>query len=346
LPLPPSRSMPDSPKAFKEKGCILGIESTAHTFGTAVIDEEFHILADVRHITPLEPGKGIHPKKAAEHHSKVARQAISEALVEARISARELAGVAYSAGPGLGPALRIGATAARVVAAYLGVPLFPVHHGLGHIELALRLAGAKDPIVVLVSGGHTAITGFSSGRWRIYGETLDITLGNLLDQFARSVDLPSPGGPEVERLAGGGGRFVEMPYTVKGNNVVYSGLLTYALSLIDEEKLEDLCYSIQETAFAMLTEATERAYVQLKKEGVVLAGGVAPNRRLQEMMDEMVKGHDSRLLTIGSEFHGDNGVQIALVGMYLHLMGMGVEVEEAFVRQRWRLDEVEAPWRL
>ncbi len=324
---------------------ILGIESTAHTFGTAIIDKSFKILADVRHIIPLEPGKGIHPKEAAEHHSKVARQAISKALAEANISAKDLVGVAYSAGPGLGPALRIGATAARTVAAYLGIPLFPIHHGLGHIELALRLVGVKDPVVVLVSGGHTAIVGFSANKWRIYGETLDITLGNLLDQFARSVSLPTPGGPEVERLAKDGKRFVEMPYTVKGNNVVYSGLLTYALSLIEKESLEDLCYSLQETAFAMLTEATERAYVQLKKKGVVLAGGVAPNERLQEMMDEMVRDHGSRLFTPGSEFQGDNGVQIALIGMYLHLKGMGVEVEDAFVRQRWRLDEVEISWR-
>jgi N6-L-threonylcarbamoyladenine synthase len=326
-------------------GVILGIESTAHTFGVAILDEEGKILSDVRRIMPFEAGGGIHPQKAAEHHAGVASSTISEALLRASTPLEDIVGIAYSAGPGLGPALRIGATAARTLGAYLDKPLFPVHHGLGHIELAVYFSGVHDPLVVLVSGGHTAITGFSDGRWRIYGETLDITLGNLLDQFARGMELPFPGGPVIEGMAEEGRELLDLPYTVKGNNVVYSGLLTRAVALKGGVRVEDLCYSLQEIAFAMLVEAAERAYVQLKKEGIVLAGGVAVNKRLQKMMDTMAQSHGSRLYRINPSLHGDNGVQIALLGLYNHREGLGVGVEEAFVRQRWRLDEVEIPWR-
>lgn len=325
----------------------MGVESTAHTFGVAIMDEEINILADVRRVMPFLRGKGIHPHEAAEHHAKVAHLTLRLALSEAGIGVRDLDGIAYSAGPGLGPSLRVGATVVRTLAAYLGKPLYPVHHGLGHIELAVRMTDVTDPLVVLVSGGHTAITGFSAGRWRMYGETLDITLGNLLDQFARKVGLSGgpEGGPAVEKAAERGDRMIDLPYTVKGNNVVYSGLLTHALKLVGRERLEDLCYSLQETAFAMLTEATERAFVQMGKREIVLAGGVAPNKRLQAMMDSMARGHGSRLHLLEKRYHPDNGVQIALVGLYHHNLGLSVEAEDAMVRQRWRLDEVEIPWR-
>ncbi|NIM45870.1 MAG: tRNA (adenosine(37)-N6)-threonylcarbamoyltransferase complex transferase subunit TsaD [Nitrososphaeria archaeon] len=326
---------------------IMGVESTAHTFGVSVIDERFNVLADVRKIMPFTMGRGIHPHEAAEHHAKVAHLALNEVLEKAKLEIRDLGGIAYSAGPGLGPSLRVGATVVRAISAYLDIPLYPVHHGLGHIELAVRLTNVEDPLVVLVSGGHTAITGFSGGRWRIYGETLDITLGNLLDQFARRTGISggTMGGPAVERAANEGNLWLDLPYTVKGNNVVYSGLLTYVLKLVGRESLEDLCYSLQETAFAMLTEATERAFIQLGKKEIILAGGVALNKRLQAMMNSVASGHGSRLHTLDERYHPDNGVQIALLGLYYHMLGLKMDVEDARVRQRWRLDEVDIPWR-
>lgn len=324
---------------------ILGIESTAHTFGVSIIDENFNILADERSVLKVEAGSGIHPQKAAEFHSKNVSKAILTALREANCGIREISGIAYSAGPGLGPVLRIGATTARALACYFSKPIYPVHHAIGHIELAVKLTNSEDPLVVLVSGGHTAITAFNSGRWRIYGETLDITLGNLIDQFAREIGLPFPGGPYVEKLALKAKNFIELPYSVKGNNVMYSGLLTQALKLSSKFPLEDLCFSLQETAFSMLVEATERALVQLDKKEIVLTGGVASNRRLKEMMEEMAKLHGVEVKSPPSKYNPDNGVQIAIVGLYLHKANHPTPIEGCVVKQRWRLDEVDVVWR-
>jgi N6-L-threonylcarbamoyladenine synthase len=127
-------------------------------------------------------------------NSQVAGKVLSEALRSAGINPRKLSSIAIALGPGLGPCLRVGATVARSLAAYYKIPLVGVNHAIGHIEIGILTTGAKDPLVVLVSGGHTAIAAFSGGRWRIFGETEDITIGNLYDMFAREIGLPSPAG--------------------------------------------------------------------------------------------------------------------------------------------------------
>ena len=224
--------------------------------------------------------------------------------------------------------------------------MVPVHHAIAHIEIAAQMTGASDPLVVLVSGGHTTITAFAGGRWRIFGETEDITLGNLLDMFAREVPLPTPGGPEVERLASRGGNFMDLPYVVKGNDVSYSGLFTAAKRLLRSNvALEDICYSLQEVAFAMLSEATERALAHTEKGELLLTGGVAANSRLREMLRLVAEDHEARLLVVPREFAGDCGAQIAWTGLLAFPAGVEVEVSKSFVKPRWRLDSVDIPWR-
>ena len=327
------------------KKLIMGIESTAHTFGIAIIDSDFNILSDIRRVYPFETGKGIHPQKAAEHHSSIAQEVLSEAIENSGISVTDLDGFAYSCGPGLGPSLRIGATVTRTLTHYLKKPIYPVHHGIGHIELASKLTQSDNPLVILVSGGHTAITAFNQGNWRIYGETLDIPIGNLFDQFARKSGLASPGGPIIEKMAKSGSKILDLPYTVKGNNMFFSGLMTSVLKYLPSEDIADVCYSLQEVAFSMLVESSERGLTQLNREEVVLAGGVASNNRLQEMMKDMVDEHDVKIGFADRKYNGDNGVQIAIVGLYMHLHKNDSPLEKADVRQRWRLDEVDIPWR-
>lgn len=264
----------------------------------------------------------------------------------AGVSLREVDAVSFSQGPGLGPCLRTGATMARALARYLGVPLVPVHHAIGHIELAALKTGAEDPLVVLVSGGHTSIVAFSAGKWRVFGETEDITLGNLMDGFAREAGLPSPGGPAVERLAREGKRFIDLPLTVKGNDVSYSGLLTYALRKLKEGcRLEDLCFSLQEVAFSALAEASERALAFLEKAELLLTGGVAANLRLQEMLRLVAEEHGARFLVVPSEYSGDCGAQIAWTGILAYQAGVRIPLERSHVKPRWRLDSVPIPWR-
>lgn len=325
--------------------CI-GIESTAHTFGASVVSEKGEILSDVRDIYASKPGTGIHPREAADHHSEVAAKVVSDALSKAEITGGQLDGVAVALGPGLGPCLRVGATVARAMASWLEKPLIPVNHAIGHIEIGTLTTGARDPLVVLVSGGHTAILAFSGGKWRVFGETEDITLGNLYDMFAREIDLPSPAGPQIEKLASKSSNFVSLPYVVKGNDVSYSGLLTASLAkLRSGASLADVCYSMQEVSCSMLTEAVERSLAYTRKKEVLLTGGVAANGTLQKKLAEMVALHDAVPRIVAQPYTGDCGAQIAWAGMLALRAGETAEIADTRVRPRWRLEDVPIPWR-
>jgi len=323
----------------------LGIESTAHTFSVAIITED-RILSNEKEVYVPPPREGIHPYEAAQHHLKEARKVLNRALIKSGVHVKDVDVIAFSAGPGLGPCLRVGAVVARALATYYNKPLATVNHAIGHIELANFFAKTVDPVVVLVSGGHTLVSVYLMKRWRIFGETLDITLGQLFDQLGRELGFNSPAGRYIEELASKGKRYIEMPYSVKGNNVSFSGLLTYAKNLIKKGySKEDVCYSVQETAFAMLTEVTERLLAFSEKREIILTGGVAANSRLQEMIRSLCSVHNAKFHVIPSEFSGDCGAQIALVGLLQYKSSNLVNVEESFVKQSWRIDEVDVTWR-
>ncbi len=327
----------------------MGIESTAHTFGVGIIDDRLNILSDVRIRYNPPKGMGMEPFQTAEYHSRYAVDVVKRALEESGLSVGALDAVAYSRGPGLGPCLRIGATIARALALKHNIPLYPVHHAIGHIELVRSMFNLSNPLVVLVSGGHTTITAFRDGRWRSYGETLDITVGNLLDVFAREAGLDFPGGPVIERLASKGVRYIELPYNIKGSNFQFSGLLTRAVQLLNEGRysIEDLSYSLQETAFSIIVEAAERALASLKDDidSIAVTGGVASNNTLHNKLVEMAGLHGLRVYRLEKKWNSDNGIQIAIVGLRMLEHGIqGVKPEEAYILQRWRFDEVDIPW--
>lgn len=325
---------------------ILGIESTAHTFGASVSDTGGHILSDVKRVYVPPAGQGIHPREAAQHHSLIADAVIMEAIDKAGMNLKDLACVAVALGPGLGPTLRIGATLARALASRLEVPLVPVHHAIGHIEIGALTSGLRDPLVVLLSGGHTTIAAFADRRWRIYGETEDITLGNLLDMFARSARLSSPGGPEIERVARKASNFIELPYTVKGNDVSYSGLLTAATKqLVAGQEISDLCFSVQEVSFAMLTEAVERSLAHTEKKEILLVGGVAANSVLQAKLRVVADEHGAQFRAVDRRYAGDCGAQVSWTGALAFRHRSFIDIECSEVRPRWRIDEVDIPWR-
>lgn len=325
----------------------LGIESTAHTFGVGVVTDDGKILSDVRDVYESAPGAGIHPREAAEHHSEVAAKVLTHSLRKAGVVASELSAVAVALGPGLGPCLRVGATVARSLSAYYRVPLLPVNHAIAHIEIGALTTGAKDPLVILVSGGHTAIAAFSGGRWRIFGETEDITIGNLYDMFARQIHLPSPAGPQIESLAEKASGFIPLPYVVKGNDVSYSGLLTASIAQLQSgARLEDVCHSMQEVSCSMLAEAVERSLAYTAKNEILLTGGVAANKVLQKKLEQVAKLHDATCYVVKSPYTGDNGSQIAWTGLLGLRSGNGIRVDEARVRPKWRLEDVDIPWRI
>jgi N6-L-threonylcarbamoyladenine synthase len=326
----------------------LGIESTAHTFGCSVVDSRSRILSDTRDVYKAPEGSGIHPREASRRHMEVSPDILRNALKSASVTMEDIDIVGYSAGPGLGPCLRVGAVIARTVAGFYKKPLVPVNHALGHIELGAMLTGASDPLVLLVSGGHTMILAFSHSRWRVFGETLDITVGQLLDQFGRALGFASPCGDRIEQLASQSTeKYIQLPYVIKGNDVSFSGLLTAAVKLAScNTELADTCYSLQETAFAILAEAVERALSFTSKKEMMIVGGVAANKRLAQMLDSVCSRQGAKLFVCPLKFAGDNGAQIAWTALQEYLATkMNVQVEESTVQQSWRLDTVNVSWR-
>jgi universal protein Kae1 len=327
----------------------LGIESTADDFGVGVATFNGEVLANVSDAYVPTEG-GIHPREAARHHAEVADKVLREALEEAGVEPRDLTIIAFSQGPGLGPCLRTGATVARALASYLGIPLVGVNHSVAHIEMGKLLTCARDPVTLYVSGGNTMVTAFDSGRYRVFGETLDIALGNCLDVFARETGLKHekgvPLGAALERLAAEGKELIPLPYVVKGMDLSLSGLLTAAITLHHkgECRLEDLYYSLQEHAFSMVTEVTERALAHTEKTEVLLTGGVAANRRLQAMLSSVAKEHDAEFHVVPRQFATDNGAMIAWTGVLAYTHGLITPIEESFVKLRWRVDRVDVPW--
>jgi len=328
------------------KQYVLGVESTAHTFSVSVVSTEGEILSNAKNVYKPVAGSGIHPFEASQSHVKAAGKVLEEAMKESGIAPAQLEAVCYSMGPGLGPCLRVGAVVARTLASALDKPLVPVNHAVGHIELGCLLTGAKDPVVLLVSGGHTMVIAFSGGRWRVLGETLDLTLGQLLDQFGRHSGLSSPCGAAIETAASNSSNYHRLPYSVKGNDVSFSGLLTAAKNMVSSgESFESVSFSIQETAFAMVVEVTERALAFTGKHEVMVVGGVAANARLSDMMTKMAARHSASVSLTPIVYSGDCGAQIAWTGLLAHSKGVQVPVREANVRQSWRLDTVDIPWR-
>jgi N6-L-threonylcarbamoyladenine synthase len=327
---------------------VLGIESTAHTFSASVVTERDGVITNAKDVYMPPEGSGIHPAEAAEHHLSVAVRVVHEALEKSGGSdIDDIDAVAYSMGPGLGPCLRVGAVTARTLSLSTGKPLVAVNHAVGHIELGCLLTGAKTPLVLLISGGHTMVVAHSNGVWRVLGETLDLTLGQLLDQMGRYVGFASPCGRKIEEAAAKSSRYLKLPYTVKGNDVSFSGVLTAAKKLVEGgASFEDVCYSLQETAFAITTEVTERALAFTGARELLVVGGVAANRRLSEMLGIMVTRHKATVKVVPLQFSGDCGAQIAWTGLLAFRAGESLpSVADSVVRQSWRLDTVRTPWR-
>lgn len=327
---------------------VIGIESTAHTFSASVVGEREGVVTNAKDVYLPPEGSGIHPAEAAEHHLAVAARVVREALDKAGgRGIEDVDAVAYSMGPGLGPCLRVGAVAARALSLAAGRPLVAVNHAVGHIELGCLLTGAKSPLVLLISGGHTMVLSHSNGVWRVLGETLDLTLGQLLDQTGRYVGFASPCGRRIEEVAARSSRYLKLPYTVKGNDVSFSGVLTAAKRLVDGgASFEDVCYSVQETAFAITTEVTERALAFTGARELLVVGGVAANRRLSDMLHTMAERHGASVMVVPPQFSGDCGAQIAWTGLLAYRAGESLAgVADSVVRQSWRLDTVRTPWR-
>ncbi|GMM39436.1 tRNA N6-adenosine threonylcarbamoyltransferase [Hanseniaspora uvarum DSM 2768] len=368
----------------------LGIEGSANKLGIGIIKQavsdplDLHVISNIRDTYNAPPGEGFMPRDTNRHHKNWISRLLIKAIDHAKetfdsdFNINKIDCIAFTKGPGMGAPLNSCAIFARTLSLRLNIPLIPVNHCVGHIEMGRAITKSQNPVVLYVSGGNTQIIAYSNNRYRIFGETLDIAIGNCLDRFARILKIsndPSPG-YNIELLARNGKNLIELPYTVKGMDLSMSGILQYLEQLtkaflkngqsftkqkkrklleylndtdvIDntEITIEDLCYSFQEHLFSMLIEITERAMAHVGASEVLIVGGVGCNLRLQQMMELMCKDRNATLYATDERFCIDNGVMIAQAGLLQYRCGYKIDsLKDTIVTQSFRTDEVFVNWR-
>lgn len=346
----------------------LGLEGSANKLGVGLIlhpptGGPAEILANIRHTFVSPPGEGFLPKDTATHHRSWIIRLVKQAMLEAGVSVSNISCICYTKGPGMGAPLQSVAVTARMLALLWGKEIVGVNHCVGHIEMGREITGAQNPVVLYVSGGNTQVIAYASQRYRIFGEALDIAVGNCLDRFARTLNIsndPAPG-YNIEQMAKKGRHLLDLPYAVKGMDCSFSGILASVDLLAEklEKNLggsfdgktsevvtkEDLCFSLQETVFAMLVEITERAMAHVGSTQVLIVGGVGCNERLQEMMGIMARDRGGSVYSTDERFCIDNGIMIAHAGLLAYRTGSVTKMEDSTCRQRYRTDEVFVKWR-
>jgi N6-L-threonylcarbamoyladenine synthase len=331
-----------------KKIICLGIESTAHTFGVAIVDDKCNVLANVADTFTTEKG-GIVPLEAAKHHEQIKGKLVDEALKKANFTLKDINIIAFSQGPGLSPCLLQGMHKAAELAKIINVPLVPVNHCIAHLEIGRKVCKAKDPVLLYASGANTQIIAYASGKYRIFGETLDQGIGNFIDSFGRHMGMGFPGGPKIAALAerADKSKLIELPYSIKGMDVSFTGILTNLKQKYDSKKFktEDLAFALQEHAFAMLIEAAERAMAHLGKKELLLGGGVACNKRLQEMASIMAKERSAKSFVPPNFMLVDNATMIAWTGILEYKAGIKIKPEQATIMPYERTDQVDVKWR-
>ena len=339
----------------KDSWISLGLEGSANKLGIGLIRHtptSTHILSNLRHTFVSPPGTGFLPKDTALHHRHHLPSLALAAIKEAKVKLEDVDVICFTQGPGMGAPLTSVAVGARTLALLWGKPLVGVNHCVGHIEMGRTITGANNPVVLYVSGGNSQVIAYAEQRYRIFGETLDIAVGNCLDRFARTLKIsndPAPG-YNIEQLAKKGSQLLDLPYTVKGMDCSFSGILAsadaWAAQMADSNYTpEDLCFSLQETVFAMLVEITERAMAHVGSNQVLIVGGVGSNERLQQMMGEMAKERGGSVFATDERFCIDNGIMIAHAGLLAYREGFRTELEKSQCTQRFRTDEVFVKWR-
>lgn len=325
---------------------VLGIEGSANKLGVGIVKDR-EILANLRKTYVPPAGEGFIPAKAAEYHREQILQLVEDSLRAANIVLEQVDAFAYTRGPGIQQSLVVVATVVRTLALVYGKPIIPVNHCIAHIEMGRLITNADNPVILYVSGGNTQIIAYSDKKYKIFGETLDIAVGNCLDKLARVLNLdnyPSPG-LSIEKKAREGKNYIELPYTIKGMDMSFSGILSQLKKLSGRHSVEDLCYSAQETMFSILVEGTERCMSFVGSKEVLIVGGVGCNERLQEMMNKMVQARGGVLHATDERFCIDNGVMIAYTGLLAYQSGQRARIEDCDVTQRFRTDSVEIAWR-
>ena len=310
----------------KEPRKVLAIESSCDETACAIIDEDLNVLSSVvtSQIDVHARFGGVIPEVASRMHVEQISTIIKEAIDKAQVSMDDIDAVAYTIGPGLIGSLHVGAIGAKSLTFFYDKPLIGVHHLKGHIFINELIKPLQYPMMALVvSGGHTELVYIENDQsFKIIGTTLDDAIGEAYDKVARVMKEAYPGGPVIDRLAKGGKPHYQLPTPkVDGLNFSFSGLKNAVLQLVKKEEnagneinKEDLAYAFQEVALNTLVKKTKIAVEQYPCKSVVIAGGVAANSRLRQLMSENFSDHD--LILPPLKYCTDNALMIACAALH------------------------------
>lgn len=331
---------------------ILGIETSCDETGVAIYHSEHGLITHSLYsqvLTHSEYG-GVVPELASRDHIRKLVPLIKQCLASGQIDATRIAGIAYTAGPGLMGALLVGATTARSLAWTWQVPAIAVHHMEGHL-----LAPMLEPnppqfpfVALLISGGHTMLVQVEGiGRYTLLGESLDDAAGEAFDKTAKMLELGYPGGPKLAELAERGRERFDFPRPMTdrpGLDFSFSGLKTFTLNTLNEtDKNEqdkaDIAYAFQKATAETLTIKCKRAIRQTGLKSLVIAGGVSANKAIREQLQEMARQQQVQLHFPRLEFCTDNGAMIAYAGCQRLLAGQQEELRIS-ARPRWPIEQL------
>lgn len=334
---------------------ILGIETSCDETSAAVVKDGYHLLSSVvnSQINTHKAYGGVIPEIAAREHISVIIPVIDQALGEANLNLGQIDAIAVTSGPGLLGSLIVGVQTAKTLALASNLPIYPVHHIMGHVyanfitksdikfSQPLPLSQPQFPMLALiVSGGHTQLMYFTSHlKFEIIGRTLDDAVGEAFDKIAKVLGLPYPGGISVSKRAESGqvdAISLPTPKTDGELDFSFSGLKTAALraaqkqaggdftlpsfeiaAKMSEQEIDDFAASFQESALNYLVGKTKLAYAKLKPNSVVIGGGVAASpvlrAKLQQALGIDIEYAPSILCT-------DNAAMIASAGYFYSKM--------------------------
>ncbi len=331
---------------------VLGVETSCDETAVAIFHADKGLISHTLHsqVAMHNEYGGVVPELASRDHIRKLIPLVNKVLLDSRLSASDIDGIAYTAGPGLMGALLVGAATARSLAWAWQIPAIAIHHMEGH--LLAPMLEEKPPqfpfVALLISGGHTMlieVNGF--GKYKLLGESLDDAAGEAFDKTAKLLGLDYPGGPELSKLAEQGKERFKFPRPMTdrpGLEFSFSGLKTFTLNTFNnssktQQDKADIAFAFQQAIAETLAIKCKRALQQTGLKTLIVAGGVSANQEIRRRLLETSAKEDAEIYFPRPEFCTDNGAMIAYAGCQRLKAGQ-TQTLEIFARPRWPMNEL------